>query len=66
MKIKDKVTSFELVIDLYVINICFKFEGKIPNNSKVIAFTRNRTEEDADDNNDNGPKTICFSQTGDK
>ena len=25
-----------------MINICFKFEGKIQNNSKVLAFTRNQ------------------------
>ena len=34
-----------------MINICFKFEDKIQNTSKVIVFTRNHTDDsdDADD-----------------
>ena len=35
-------------LDLYVINTWFKFEGKIQNDSKVIPFTRNQTDDDAD------------------
>ena len=37
---------------LYVINTCFNFEGKIPNDSKVTAFTRNHTK-DADETKTN-------------
>ena len=40
---------FELFRDLRVINTWFKFEGKIQNDSKVIAFTRNQTDDDTDD-----------------
>ena len=36
--------GFKLVRDLYMTNIWFKFECKLPNNSKVIVFTRNRTD----------------------
>ena len=32
-----------------MINTWFKFEGKIPNYSKVIMFTRNHTENNADE-----------------
>ena len=35
-----------------MINTWFKFEGKIPNDSKVIAFTRNHTDDDDDDEGD--------------
>ena len=46
--------AFELVQDLYVINIWFKFEDKIQYTSKVIVFTRNHTDEDdADDGTKN-------------
>ena len=31
-----------------MINCWFKFEGKIQNASKVIMFTRNHTDDDAD------------------
>ena len=31
-----------------MINCWFKFEGKIQNTSKVIMFTRNHTDDDAD------------------
>ena len=34
-----------------MINTCFKFEGKIQNDSKVMAFTRNHTDDNNDDNN---------------
>ena len=44
---------FKLVRDLYVINTWFKFEGKIQNDSKVITFIRNHTDDD-DDKDDNG------------
>ena len=39
-----------------MINCWFKFEGKIQNASKVIIFTRNHTDDDADV--DAGTKTI--------
>ena len=38
-------------------NTWFKFEGKIVNDSKVIAFTRNHTD-------DNETKTLCVPQLG--
>ena len=51
---------FELVQDLYVINIWFKFEDKIQNTLKVTVFTRNHTDDDdnddADDDDDDGTK----------
>ena len=58
LKIKVKVTSFQIGRDLYVINTWFKFEGKIKNASKVIAFTRNHTDDDdgADDDDEEGTK----------
>ena len=37
-----------------MINTWFKFEGKIQNDSKVIAFTRNHTDDDND--SDGGTK----------
>ena len=46
--IRSKSPVFELVRALDVINTCFKFEGKIQNHSKVIAFTRNHTKHDDD------------------
>ena len=45
--------GFELVQDPYVINTWFKFEDKIPNDQKVILFTRNHTDDKADDDADN-------------
>ena len=53
-KIKTKILEvsrprspvFKLVRDLYVINTWFKFEDKI------TVFTRNHTDNDADDNDD--------------
>ena len=40
-----------------MINIWFKFEGKIQNTSKVIVFTRNHTDDDdTDDDDDDGTK----------
>ena len=36
-----------------MINIWFKFEDKIQNTSKVITFTRNHTDDDADDGTKN-------------
>ena len=38
-----KVTVFEIIRDLEMINAHLKFETKIPNGSKVVAFTRNYT-----------------------
>ena len=35
---------------IYVINTWFKFEDKIQNTSKVTMFTRNHTDDDADNN----------------
>ena len=49
LKVKVKVTRFRTHPRLYVINIWFKFEDKILNTSKVIVFTRNHTDDDADD-----------------
>ena len=42
-----------------MIKTCFKFDGKIPNDSKVIKFTRNHTNNDDtgdDDEDDDGTK----------
>ena len=56
-KLQDKILTrsrspvFELIQNLHV-NTWFKFEGKIQNASKVIAFTRNHT-----DNEDNGTRS---------
>ena len=49
--IKAKVTSFRTRL-----NTWFKFEGKIRNDSNVIAFTRNHTGADDVDNADAGTK----------
>ena len=45
---------------LYAIKTRFKFEGKIPKDSKVIMFTRNHTDKDDAD----GTKIICLPQSG--
>ena len=50
---KSRSPVFEIVRGLYVINTCFKFEVKIQDDSKAIAFTRNHT----DDNNDDDEET---------
>ena len=50
---RSRSPVFELVRDLYVINTWFKFEGKIPNDSEVIMFTRNHTYDDDDDGTKN-------------
>ena len=52
LTLKLKVKSPELVRDLYMINLWFKFEDKIQNTSKVIMFTRNHTNDDDDADND--------------
>ena len=39
-----------------MIDTWFKFEGKIQNASKVIGFTRNHTDDDADDAADDRTK----------
>ena len=56
LKMKVKVTSFELVRDHYVTNTWFKFENKIQNTSKVIVFTRNHTDKDNADGDDDRTK----------
>ena len=56
LKIKVKVTSFELIQDLYVINTLFKFEDKIQNTSKVIVFTRNHKDDTDDADAEDGSK----------
>ena len=56
LKIKVKVTKYQkLVRDLYVTKTKFKFEGKIPNDSKVIMFTRNHTDNDDGTQNNTSP-----------
>ena len=49
---KVKVNRFQTGPRPLQINTLFMFEGKIPNESKVIAFTRNHTD-DADEDDDN-------------
>ena len=50
LKIKARSPGFKLVHDLYMNNAWLKCEGKIPNDSKVIRFTRNhKDDDDADD-----------------
>ena len=39
-----------------MINTLFMFEGKIPNDSKVIAFTRNHTDNTDEDDDDDRTK----------
>ena len=39
-----------------MVNTWFKFEGKIQNDSKVNAFTRNHPDKDADDDAVDGTK----------
>ena len=46
-----------------MINIFFKFEGKVQNDSKVIAFTRNLTDDD-DDNADDRTKNNVSPRLG--
>ena len=48
LKVKVKVTSFPTRPRVYMINTWFTFKGKIQNDSKVIAFKKNYTD-DADD-----------------
>ena len=45
----SRTPVFELIRDLYLINISFKPEDKIQNTSKVIAFTWNHRDDDDDD-----------------
>ena len=57
-KIKTKILEvsrpiFKLVRDLHVTLHCFKFEDEIQIISKVTVFTRNHTEDDADDGTKN-------------
>ena len=65
LKIKLKFWRFQGQFDLvdqgqgrlHVINIWFKFEGKIQNASKVIAYTRNHHTEDDDDDDADDDRT---------
>ena len=57
MKIKvnskmSRLPGFELLRDFYMIKTWFKFEGNIPNDPKVIVFTRNHTDDGAGNDND--------------
>ena len=56
LRSRSRSLVFELFRDLYMINIWFKFEGKIQNTSKVIVFTRIHTDDDTDDDDDDGTK----------
>ena len=42
--VKVKLPVFEIIRDLYMINTNLKFEAKVPNGSKTVAFTRNCTK----------------------
>ena len=53
---RSKLAGFELAQDHYMINTLFMFEGQIPNDSKVIAFTRNHTDNADEDDDDDGTK----------
>ena len=53
---RSRSTSFKLAQDHYMITTLFMFEGKIPNDSKVIAFTRNHTEDTDEDDDDDETK----------
>ena len=53
---KVKVNRFQTGPRPYTINTLFMFEGKIPNDSKVIAFTRNHTDNTDEDDDDDRTK----------
>ena len=44
LNVKDKVTSFKIIQDLWMKNTQLKFEVKIPNGSKVVTFIRDHTK----------------------
>ena len=56
--------GFKLVRDLCRINTWVKFEDKIPNDSKVITFTRNHTDDNDADNDDDRTKNSTAPPVG--
>ena len=62
--LEDQGQDFQVsnLRDIYVINTWFKFEDKIPNESKFAMFTRNHTDNADDDET----KTICLPSQGGK
>ena len=53
---RSKSTGFKLAQDHYMTNTLFIFEGKILNDLKVIAFTKNHADNADEDDDDDGTK----------